>query len=72
VYLIDELSIRYDVDLFIFILNLIEVMGLVQEAQKCPIRWLKLTTRISSINERNWNMQQFVGKLFRSRAIVGH
>ena len=36
------------------------------------VGWLKPTTRISSISERNWNMHEYVGKHFRSRAIVGH
>jgi len=62
VYLIDELPMRYDMNLFQFILNLMEVMCLVQEAWKFPIRWLKLTTRISNNSERNWNMQKYVGK----------
>ena len=34
-YLIDKLPMRYDVSLFQFILNLMEVMCLVQENMKC-------------------------------------
>jgi len=32
---------------------------------------LKLAARIYNIKS-NWKMQQYVGKVFRSRAIVGH
>jgi len=37
VYLIDELPMMYDVNLFQFILNLMELICLVQEAWKFPI-----------------------------------
>jgi len=61
--------VRHDVNLFQFILNLMEVMCLLQEAQKCPVGWLKLATRISSVSERNLNLQQYVGKAFRRRPL---
>jgi len=32
----------------------------------------KLTARINKNSERNWNRQQYAGKTFKSRAIVGH
>ena len=71
-YLIDELPMRYDVNLFQFIANIMEVMCLVHEYMKCPVGLLKSTARIGSNNKRNWNMQQHAGKVFRSKAIVGH
>jgi len=52
-YLISDLPMRYDVNLFQFIMNLMEVMFLVQEAWTCPVGCLKSTPRISSNNERN-------------------
>jgi len=39
---------------------------------QCPVGWSKLTTNISNNRKKNWNRQQYVGKAFRSRAIVGH
>jgi len=36
-YLIDELPMSYDVNLFQFISRLMEVMYLVQECMKCPV-----------------------------------
>ena len=72
-YLIDEPLMRYDVNLFQFILNLMEIMCLVQEALKFSIGWLKTTTRTSSINKRNWNRQEmFLVNDFRRRPIMGH
>lgn len=68
-YLIDKLPMRYDVNLFQFILNLMEVMCLIQEARKFPVEWLKLTTRISNDNKRNWNMQQYVGKALLEQGV---
>jgi len=56
VYLIDEILVKYDLKLFQFILNLMEVMCLVQEARKCPVEWLKLTARNCN-NKRNWKIQ---------------
>jgi len=35
--------------------------------------WLELAmNNVSSRSESIWNMQQYVGEAFRSRAIVGH
>ena len=63
---------RYDLKLFQFILNLMEIMCLVHESMKCSVGWSKLMAIISSNNKRNWNRQQYVGKALKSRAIVGH
>jgi len=59
------------VNLFQFILNLMEVMCLVREAQKCLVGWLKLTTRIRSVSEMNWNMQRYVGKALQEQDHYG-
>jgi len=40
VYLIDGPPMRYDLKLFQFIFNLMEIMCLVLESMKCPIQWL--------------------------------
>ena len=53
VHLVDGPPMRYDVNLFKFILNLIAVMCLVQEARKFLVGWLKLFARINSNNKRN-------------------
>ena len=55
VYHIDKLLMMYDLKLFKFVLNLMEVMCLVQENMKCPIGWLKSTARIGN-NKRNWKI----------------
>ena len=62
---------RYDVNLSQSILNLMEIMCLVQEIMHFPIGWLKLTARISSIDKRNWNMQQSVGKALQEQGHCG-
>ena len=36
------------------------------------VGWLKLTSRTSSNNKRNWNMQHYVGKVFMSKTIMAH
>lgn len=54
---------RHDENLFQFIINLMAFICLVQEARKCPVGWLKLITKISSVSERNWNMEQYDGKV---------
>ena len=58
-------------NLFIFILNIMEVMCLVQEAWKCPDEWLKLTARINSNNKRNLNKQQYVDKALQQQGHYG-
>ena len=63
---------RYDVSLFQFIFNLMEILCLVQESMKCPVGWLKLTTRNSNRSEIYWNRHKNVGKAFMSRAIIRH
>jgi len=74
VYLIDELSMRYAVNLFQFILNVIEVMFLehgimrVSSLDDCNL----VSKNVSNIDEGNRNRQQYVGKAFRSRQIVGN
>jgi len=52
-YLIDKLLVRYGMNLFQFISNLMEVMCLVQECMKCLVGWLELTARISSNQKRS-------------------
>ncbi len=71
-YLIDKLPMQYNVNLFQFILNLMEVMCLVQEYMKCSVRWLKLTARISSRNKGIETCNNMLVKHFRSKAILGH
>ena len=56
-YLIDEPPMRYDLNLFQFILNLMEIMCVVQEIIKCSVGCSKLTKITSRNNERNWNRQ---------------
>jgi len=38
-YLVDRPPMSYDLKLFQFILNLIEIMCLVQESMKCSVGW---------------------------------
>jgi len=64
-YLIGELLMRYDVNLFQFILNLMEVMFLVQ------VGWLKSTARIRSSSKGIETCSSMLVKHFRSKAIVG-
>jgi len=52
VYLVNRPSMRYDLKLFNFNLNLMEIMCLVQESKKCPVGWSKLMASI----DNNWNM----------------
>ena len=66
-HLIDGPPMRYDLKLFQFILNLMEIMCLVQESMKCSVGWSKLMASISSNNKRNWNKQQYVGKSFQEQ-----
>lgn len=70
-YLIDGLPMSYDLNLFKFILSLMEIMCFVQESMEMPKLGWNWIQECSSI-KRNWNMQQCVGKTFRSKAIVGH
>ena len=49
-------------NLFQFILNLMEGMCLVQETWKFSVGWLKLTTRISRSSEWNSNKKKYGGK----------
>ena len=65
VYLIDELSMRYDVNLFQFILNLLAFMCFVQECMNMP-GWVVESDykKVSGNSERNLNMQQYAGKTF--------
>ena len=71
-YLIKELPIRYDLNLFEFILNLMEVICLVPEGMRCSVGWLKLTVRISSNNKCIEIGNNMLVKHFRSRAIMGY
>ena len=54
-YLIDELPMRYDVNLFQIVLNLMEIMYLVQESMGMPslVDWNLLLKNISSSSGRN-------------------
>jgi len=63
---------RYDVNSFQFILNLMEVMCLVQECMKCSVKWLKSTVRIRNSIKGIETCNSMLVKHFRSRAIVGH
>ena len=49
-------------NLFQFILNIMEVMCLVHECMKCSVGRLKLTARIGSSSKINLNMQHNVGE----------
>lgn len=71
VYLFDKLPMIYDLKLFKFILNLMEVRCLVQEAQKFPVVWLKSTARIRSNNERNLNKKQYASKELQEQGHCG-
>jgi len=72
VYLIDELAMRYDVNLFQFILNLMEGMCLVQESWKFPVGWLKLTTRINKNSKGIETGSNMLVNHLRNKVIVGH
>jgi len=39
---------------------------------KCLVGLSNLTARINNNKKRNWNKHQHAGKVFMSRAIVGH
>ena len=53
VYLIDGPPMRYDLKLFHFILDLMEIMCFVQESMKCLVKWSKLIANISNNRKRN-------------------
>ena len=63
---------RYDLKLFQFILNLMEIMFLAQESMKCLAGWSKLTQELVVAVKKIGVGSSMLVKHFRSRVIVGH
>lgn len=72
VYLIDRQPMRYDLDIFQFFFNLMEIMYLVRECMNMSSWWLKLATRINNNSERNWTDNNMLLNHFIIMTIVGH
>lgn len=63
---------RYDVNLFLFILNLMVIMCLVHGSMNMPIGWLNRLQELAAIVKEIGTCSSMLVKHFSSRAIVGH